>query len=87
VGGGAAAHVRLRSPRIGTIEGSNDYGRTGEHRPDGLFIAAGRGIRRARHHGAAIVDFAPTIARMLGVVAPQTDGVIVSGLDRKIPLA
>jgi predicted AlkP superfamily phosphohydrolase/phosphomutase len=75
IAGGRAATVRARSPRIGTLEGANDYGRTGEHRPDGLFIAAGPGIRSARMERAvSILDFAPTFCRLLDVDLPDGDG-------------
>ena len=51
LGGGAGAHVRARSPKIGIIEGMNDYARSGEHRPGGWFVATGPGARR-RTNGA-----------------------------------
>jgi predicted AlkP superfamily phosphohydrolase/phosphomutase len=82
VSGGAGAHVRLRSPRIGTVEGSNDYGRTGEHRPDGFLIAAGPGIRTQRlERTVSILDLAPTLAALLGVTLPQCDGSPVNELS------
>lgn len=87
VGNGAAARVRLHSARIGSVEGENDYGRTGEHRPSGFFALAGNGIRHAHHEGAAIVDIAPTIARMLEITPPQTDGAILHGLDATLPFS
>ena len=50
LGGGAGARVSARSPKIGTITGVNDYGRSGEHRPGGWLVAAGPGggARKAR---------------------------------------
>jgi predicted AlkP superfamily phosphohydrolase/phosphomutase len=75
VGGGAGAVVRARSPTIGIIEGVNHYGRTGEHRPQGLFIAAGPGVRPGRlDRVASILDFAPTFASLLHVNLPHCDG-------------
>jgi predicted AlkP superfamily phosphohydrolase/phosphomutase len=73
--GGAGARVVARSPKIGTIEGANDYARSGEHRPGGWLVAAGRGI----DHGAlgrepSLLDLAPTITRMLGVDLPEAEG-------------
>jgi predicted AlkP superfamily phosphohydrolase/phosphomutase len=72
VGNGAGALVRLRSPEIGVVEGSNDYGRTGENRPDGLFVAAGGGVVPA---GSALrvslLDFAPTFAALFGIDIPS----------------
>lgn len=72
---GAGALVRARSPKIGVVEGINHYGRTGEHRPEGLFIAAGPGVGPGRlGRVASILDFAPTFAGFFGVTLPQADG-------------
>lgn len=43
----------------------------GTHRPDGVFVAAGPGITRARVADANIVDCAPTILAMLGYRIPE----------------
>jgi predicted AlkP superfamily phosphohydrolase/phosphomutase len=74
VGNGAAASVRARSPKIGTIEGVNHYGRTGEHRPNGRFIAAGPGWPQGIGVEVSIIDFAPTFTRMFGLDLPRCDG-------------
>lgn len=75
VGNGAGAMVRARSPKIGVVEGMNHYGRTGEHRPEGLFIAAGPGVRSGvLQREVSILDFAPTFAKLLGVELPDCDG-------------
>ena len=72
VGEGSGAIVRLRSPEIGVVEGANDYGRTGENRPDGLFIAAGGGIVPAGSAlRASILDFAPTFGALFGLDIPS----------------
>jgi len=74
-GNPAGSRVRLRSPRIGVVEGVNDYVRTGDHRPDGLFVATGPGIRPG--HVADVVsvmDFAPTFCALLGVSMHDVDG-------------
>ncbi|MDB4911281.1 MAG: type phosphodiesterase/nucleotide pyrophosphatase, partial [Gemmatimonadetes bacterium] len=72
---GAGARVRARSPRIGTIEGANDYGRSGEHRPGGWLVAAGPGVERGRLERApSLLDLAPTFARILGVELPGAEG-------------
>jgi predicted AlkP superfamily phosphohydrolase/phosphomutase len=75
LGDGAAARVRARSPKIGVIEGTNDYGRSGEHRPGGWFVAAGpdaRAMRMTRE--ISVLDLAPTFTRILGVELPGADG-------------
>ncbi|MGH7768368.1 MAG: alkaline phosphatase family protein [Candidatus Binatia bacterium] len=83
VGTGNAATVRARSPKIGLIEGVNHYGRTGEHRPEGLFIAAGPGVRPGMlEREISILDFAPTFGRLLGVELPDCDGRPVNELLR-----
>ena len=75
LGAGAGAHVRARSPKIGTIDGANDYARSGEHRPGGWLVAAGPGVQHTRLHRTPwLMDLAPTIARQLGVELPRTDG-------------
>ena len=78
---GAAARVVARSPRIGTIEGANDYARSGEHRPGGWLAAAGPGIAHGRlAHEPSLMDLAPTIVRMLGVQMTGVDGVPIAEL-------
>lgn len=50
-------------------------GNSGNHRPDGIFIAWGERIRRGQAVRADIVDVAPTVLHLLGVPAPaDTDG-------------
>src|SRR5262249_40649304 len=75
VGGGVSATVCGVSPKAGRVTGTNDFGRTGEHRPEGLFIAAGPGIRPGRlERSVSILDFAPTFATIFGVALPESDG-------------
>jgi predicted AlkP superfamily phosphohydrolase/phosphomutase len=75
VANGVAAVVRASSPRIGVVEGVNQYGRTGEHRPEGLFVAAGPTVHAGRcQREVSILDFAPTFATLLGVELPDCDG-------------
>ncbi|HET6680691.1 MAG TPA: alkaline phosphatase family protein [Gemmatimonadaceae bacterium] len=75
VGGGASATVRAHSPRIGTVERRNDYGRTGEHRRDGIIIAAGPGIAPGPLlEPVSVLDLAPTLCAMLGVTLEHADG-------------
>jgi predicted AlkP superfamily phosphohydrolase/phosphomutase len=75
VGKPGTGKVRLCSPRIGLVEGENRYCRTGEHLPHGLFIAAGAGIRAGvLERPVSIMDFAPTISKLLNVDLPDVDG-------------
>ena len=75
VSDGVSAKVKARSPKIGIVEGVNGYGRTGEHRANGLFIAIGPNIQPNRlDREVSILDFAPTLAKMLAVNLPCFDG-------------
>ncbi|HKV51388.1 MAG TPA: hypothetical protein VJO52_09325, partial [Gemmatimonadaceae bacterium] len=73
--GGAGAQVIARSPRIGVIHGANDYGRSGEHRPGGWFVAAGPAIAKGRlDREPSLLDLAPTFAALLGLSLPDAQG-------------
>jgi predicted AlkP superfamily phosphohydrolase/phosphomutase len=75
VGSGAGATVRLGSDRIGELVGTNRYCRTGDQRPEGLFVAAGPGLGPGRlARSVSVMDFAPTLAALLGVEIPSPDG-------------
>ena len=58
----------VRSETIGTIWQEYADARTGDHKPDGLFIAAGPGVERgAVNHKVPAIDFVPTFRAVLGV--------------------
>ncbi|MEJ7812385.1 MAG: alkaline phosphatase family protein [Gemmatimonadaceae bacterium] len=83
--GGIGARVRARSPKIGVVEGTNGYGRSGEHRAGGWFVAAGPGIERTRlDAGVSLLDLAPTFTGMLGVRLPDCDGRPIPELMRAV---
>jgi predicted AlkP superfamily phosphohydrolase/phosphomutase len=66
---------RIHSPRIGTIEGEFRGGRTGDHKPNGLLMAAGPGIPPQRlERPVSVTDVAPTLAARLGVSLTDVDG-------------
>lgn len=71
---------RVHSPAIGTLLQEAVEGRTGDHTPDGLFIAAGPAIGAGRIDGVRMADFAPTIAAWFGEELSPTDGRCISGL-------
>lgn len=78
IGGGVGATIRAVSPKIESVTGTNDFGRTGEHRPDGFFIAAGPSTPPGRlSRSVSILDFAPTFAKVLDVELPETDGAAI----------
>lgn len=73
--------VRLQSKKIGIVEGVNTYIRTGDHRPEGMFVAAGPNIRPGRlGRTVSIMDIAPTLCAMLGTDLPGTQGVAIGEL-------
>lgn len=75
IGPGAGAWVRAHSPRIGTVEGTNNFGRSGEHRPEGFLVAAGDGIAQARLPApVSILDLAPTFTGLFGIAMPGAEG-------------
>jgi predicted AlkP superfamily phosphohydrolase/phosphomutase len=66
---------RIHSPRIGTIEGEFPGWRTGDHKPNGLLMAAGPGIPPQRlERPVSVTDVAPTLAAGLGVALEGVDG-------------
>jgi predicted AlkP superfamily phosphohydrolase/phosphomutase len=71
----AADHRAVSSPEFGTIAwptpGHNPEGRSGNHRPEGMLLAVGPGIRRGTFPGARLVDLAPTILSLLGEPIPE----------------
>jgi predicted AlkP superfamily phosphohydrolase/phosphomutase len=72
---GMGSKVRLASKKMGVVEGVNTYTRTGDHRAEGLFIAFGPGIKPgSMTRPVSIMDFGPTVARLLGVSLPNVDG-------------
>lgn len=81
-GEGQGATVRASSPAIGTLEGANDWVRTGEHVPTGFFALAGPGIPRGQREAAVpLVDFHPTLCRLLGLPDPAVDGRVLAELE------
>jgi predicted AlkP superfamily phosphohydrolase/phosphomutase len=58
------------------------FGPTGDHRMDGILIAAGPPFRRgAKPRGAALLDVAPTVLSLLGVPVPSDmDGRVLTEL-------
>jgi predicted AlkP superfamily phosphohydrolase/phosphomutase len=67
--------LRIFSEKIGIIEGVNTYCRTGDHRPEGLFIALGPHVKAGRlDRTVSIMDFAPTFCRLLGAELAHVDG-------------
>jgi len=71
---------RLGSERIGEIGFRHRGNRTGDHLPGHVFFARGPGIAPGRLDGLSIYDFAPTLAAVVGVDPPPSDGRVVEAL-------
>ncbi len=65
----------VHSPKTGLIRGEYIKCRSGDHRPEGIFFATGPSFKSGPiGQSVAILDFAPTIASLLGVDLPQAEG-------------
>lgn len=88
VSGGAGSEVTISSPKLGRLAARNEFGRTGEHRPDGMFIGA-NDLLPAQHIFRAVstLDLAPTFCALLNVSMPGAEGSpiteMVSGLESR----
>jgi len=71
----------VSSPKIGQIDKVYWDSRTGDHKPGGLFCILGPSIEPKKlERDTSIIDFAPTIASLLEVPLPQSDGTPISGV-------
>ncbi len=65
----------IGSENIGRILGQTHHCRSGDHRPGGLFIALAPGLPAGElGRAVSILDFAPTIARLLAVDLSGAEG-------------
>lgn len=65
---------RVGSERVGEVVYRHRGNRTGDHAPESIFFATGPGIESGRVDGSTLMDFAPTIAALLGVPWQGGDG-------------
>ena len=80
-GDSSGSYLRLYSDKMGLVEGINHYVRTGDHRPQGMFVVMGPGIRKGQlNRTVSIMDFAPTFCEMLNAKLPDVDGVPIQEL-------
>jgi predicted AlkP superfamily phosphohydrolase/phosphomutase len=71
--------LQLTSDKIGMIEGEYTYCRTGDHRPEGLFMVFGPGIKPGViERTISIMDFAPTFLNIFGIENHDFDGKPIS---------
>jgi predicted AlkP superfamily phosphohydrolase/phosphomutase len=78
---------RVASPKIGSVPDPMPSVRSGDHRPEGLFAALGPGLRAGELEKAvSVVDFVPTILKLLDVPVVDTDGTPIEALTAQ-PIA
>ena len=65
---------RVGSPKIGEVAYRHRGNRTGDHRAESIFFARGRGVRAGRIDRVSVLDFASTVATLVGVELTGTDG-------------
>jgi len=69
----------IASSKIGRIQADDPYTRTGDHRKGGVFVAFGPHIVPGKlAQPVQVTDFGPTIARLLEVPLPDTEGVPIA---------
>jgi predicted AlkP superfamily phosphohydrolase/phosphomutase len=86
LGTGREATLRVHSPKVGTLEATNRYGRSGDHRPRGFFVATGPGLKPARlAEPVSVMDFAPTLEAWAGLPPSPGDGRPIPELLRRHP--
>jgi len=73
----------VSSPGIGTVRGEYRGIRTGDHHGDGMFFATCPDLPAGRHgRPVSVMDFAPTLARLLGIDGVAFEGTPIEGLSR-----
>ena len=73
---------RVGSDKVGEVSLRHRGNRTGDHRPDHFFFAAGPTVEPGRVDDRSILDFAPTLMQIIGVDLPDTDGSVIPELTR-----
>ncbi len=79
--GGRGSQVRATSPKIGTVEGTNTWRRTGEHVPTGMFVCAGPRVAAVLEaQSVSVLDFYPTLCRLMDIPQPDVDGDVIPAM-------
>ena len=73
---GSGDIVRVRSPKIGTIDNGTPGPRSGDHgKTSGMFLAFGPGIEPGQHSEiVSVIDLAPTVLTLLDTPIDGLDG-------------
>jgi predicted AlkP superfamily phosphohydrolase/phosphomutase len=75
---GRGATIRATSEKVGTVEGTNSYVRTGDHIPTGWFVFMGESTTPGeREEPVSVMDFHPSLCRLLGLPDPDVDGTAI----------
>ena len=65
----------VASSKVGTVAGTRGGYRTGDHTPDGMFLARGPKVTAGcAPEPVSAMDYAPTVAALLGVDLAGVDG-------------
>jgi predicted AlkP superfamily phosphohydrolase/phosphomutase len=71
----------VTSPKIGSISHNLQMARTGDHHPVGMFVATGAGVEQGHlNQKVDIIDFAPTIAGLVGSNPDAFKGEVINAL-------
>ena len=78
--------IEVESPTLGRLSRKGLSGaRSGDHHPNGQFFAVGPGIQPRQLNGMVhAMDFAPTIAAILGVELEEVDGVPIPAMTEPV---
>ncbi|OIO94443.1 MAG: hypothetical protein AUJ92_10170 [Armatimonadetes bacterium CG2_30_59_28] len=69
---GTRSEMVCAGRKVSYMPGEESRFISGYHRPFGIFISGGRGIKRGIEvHGASIVDIAPTVLHAMGLPVPE----------------
>ncbi len=68
---GGTAGPAVRRMGVEELVGGKRFGMSGSHRPNGMYLLAGAGAGAGEARSAGILDMAPTILSLCGMVPPE----------------
>lgn len=71
---------RVGSDAVGEVVYLQRGNRTGDHQPESIFFATGPGIVPGRVEGVSVLDFVPTVARLLELDDPRSEGEVIASI-------
>jgi predicted AlkP superfamily phosphohydrolase/phosphomutase len=79
--------LKIYSEKTGLVEGRYYYCRTGDHRPEGMLIFRGKGIRAdTNKKTVSLMDIVPTLTKIFGLDISDFNGTPVSEIVKKIKI-